>query len=246
MKPGIDHIGNTIVFFCHDGNDNVLMAKRGQKARDERGRWDIGAGRLEHKERVDETLRREIMEEYSTDVLGTEFLGHRDVHRTNDDGIETHWISLDFKVLIDKDKVALGEPDKFDSWGWFTLDSMPDPLHSQLPEFLSKYQDKLGHRKYNKLVRDNYPEILKAKGLKVNYHQAQGAELLEGKIQKLSEEFGEFKKAKNAEELADILEVTYSLGKQLGFSKSDVDRIRLEKLKEKGGFEKGIILDSVE
>ena len=44
MQKGIDFIGITTVFFCHDGKGKFLMAKRSKNARDEHGRWDIGGG----------------------------------------------------------------------------------------------------------------------------------------------------------------------------------------------------------
>ena len=36
-----------------------------------------------------------------------------------------------------------GEPHKFDEIAWFTLDTMPTPVHSQFPEFLQKYRERL-------------------------------------------------------------------------------------------------------
>lgn len=82
------------------------------------------------------------MEEYSTDVIESKFLVYRDVHREHR-GRKTHWIALDFNVRVDRDKVSNGEPHKFDEVRWFPLDSLPSPLHSQLPEFFDKYRRKL-------------------------------------------------------------------------------------------------------
>ena len=141
-RKGTDYIGVTVVYFCHDGGGKFVMAKRSENARDERGRWDVGGGGLEFGEFVPDALRREIKEEYCTDVLGYEFLGYRDVHREHD-GQPTHWISLDFKVRIDPAKVAIGEARKFDDIGFFTLDTIPEHSHSQFPEFLRLYRDKL-------------------------------------------------------------------------------------------------------
>jgi ADP-ribose pyrophosphatase YjhB (NUDIX family) len=141
-KKGVEFTGVTIVFICHDGNGKILMAKRSKNCRDEQGNWDIGAGSLEFGHKIEDTLKREIKEEYCTDVLGHEFLGFRDVHRNNN-GINTHWISLDFKVHVDRKQTKIGEPEKIDEIGWFQKDQFPTPLHSQLPKFLEKYKDKV-------------------------------------------------------------------------------------------------------
>jgi hypothetical protein len=74
--------------------------------------------------------------------LDYEFLGYRDVHREHN-GKKTHWIALDFKVLIDREKVKNGEPHKFDAVEWFTLKTLPKPLHSQFPNFLKLYKEKI-------------------------------------------------------------------------------------------------------
>ena len=142
MKKGEDFIGVTIVYFCHDGLGNVLFHKRSLNCRDEQGRWDIGGGAIELGDTIEQTLKKEIFEEYGTEVLSKEFLGYRDVHRENN-GKKTHWIALDFKVLVDREKVKNGEPHKFDAVEWFALESMPNPLHSQLSIFFEQYKGRL-------------------------------------------------------------------------------------------------------
>lgn len=142
MTKGVDYPGVSIVYFCHDGEGNFLFNKRGANARDEHGRWDCGAGGLDVHDSVEDTLRKEIKEEYCTDVLGYEFLGFRDVHREHD-GKKTHWIALDFKVLVDRSKAKNGEPHKFDEIGWFRLDALPNELHSQLKGAIQKYTAQL-------------------------------------------------------------------------------------------------------
>jgi len=139
---GIDCVGVCVVYFCHDGKGRFVMAKRGPKTRDEHGRWDIGGDGIEFGHTVEATLRKEIKEEYDTDVLGYEFLGFRDVHRTHL-GKLTHWIALDFKVRVDSKKVKNNEPEILDEIGWFTLNSFPENVHSQFPHFLKLYRNKL-------------------------------------------------------------------------------------------------------
>ncbi len=141
-KQGEEFVGVGVIYFCHDGKGNFIMAKRSENARDEHGRWDIGGGGLDFDISVEDTLRKEIKEEYCTDVKSYEFMGYRDVFRENN-GKKTHWVTLDFKVLIDAKKVKLGEPDKFTDLQWFRLESLPKDLHSQLPHFIEIYKDKL-------------------------------------------------------------------------------------------------------
>lgn len=143
IKKGIDYPAVGIVFFCHDGRGNVLLDKRSNKSRDERGTWDPGGGGVELGESVGDTILRELKEEYCVEPINTEFLGFRDVHRIDEEGNKTHWVMLDFKVLVDREKVRNGVPDKHEEIGWFRLDNLPKPLHSQFPFFLKKYKSVL-------------------------------------------------------------------------------------------------------
>ncbi|MEA3272582.1 MAG: NUDIX hydrolase [Patescibacteria group bacterium] len=142
MKKGFDYTDVALVYFCHDGKGNFVMNKRSVNCRDEYGCWDHGGGGLDFGLTIEQTLRKEIKEEYCTDVLNYEFLGYRDVHREHK-GSKTHWVALDFKVLVDPQKVKNGEPHKFDALSWFTLDTLPDKTHSQFPKFLELYKSKL-------------------------------------------------------------------------------------------------------
>ena len=142
MKKGVDFTGVTIVFACHDGNGNFLFSKRSSQSRDESGSWSPGGGGLEFGDTVEGTLRKEIMEEYCVDIIDFESMGYRDVHREHE-GIKTHWIALDFKVLINPSGVKNGEPHKADEIAWFSLDLLPSPMHSQWNTFYNQYKAKL-------------------------------------------------------------------------------------------------------
>lgn len=138
MEPGVDYTGVAVVFFCHDGTGRYLLARRTVNSRDEAGKWDPGGGKVEYRENVEDALRREVGEEYDTRILDHKFLGYRDVHR-NESGIKTHWIALDFKVLI-SDAVRNAEPDKHDRIDWFELSNLPSPLHSEFKRCLELYK----------------------------------------------------------------------------------------------------------
>lgn len=142
MITGTDYIGIAVVFYCHDGNGNVVLAKRGVRTRDEHGSWDIGGGKIEMNETAVDQMKTEIREEYCAEVVDFSFLGYRDVQRGTENE-RTHWITIDFKVLLDHNEVKNGEPEKFDDVQWFPMSDLPTPLHSQLPRFLEKYADML-------------------------------------------------------------------------------------------------------
>ena len=130
LRRGIDHIGVGIAAVIHDGNGKVLLMKRGQKARDEQGHWDVCGGAIEFGESIEAALRRELMEELQTTPLEITFLGAYDAHREYK-GAKTHWVQLFHAVKVDPATVAIGEPHKIETIDWFTSDIFPEPLHSQ-------------------------------------------------------------------------------------------------------------------
>lgn len=130
LRKGVDHIGVTCIFFCHDGRGNFVLYKRSDKCRDEQGRWDNGGGALDFGENFEEAVKREVKEEYCADAVDVQFLTASNVLRKNGQE-DTHWIALIFAVRVDPKQVAIGEPDKMEEIGWFQAGSFPEPLHSQ-------------------------------------------------------------------------------------------------------------------
>ena len=141
LRRGIDYIGVTVCFVAHDGEGNVLLHKRSQNCRDERGRWDNGGGALEFGEGLTDGVRREIQEELTALAKEVRYLGSIEVHRVNDDGLPTHWIAMVHAALVDPTEVAVAEPHKIDDIGWFTRATLPDPLHSQCHRVLAMAAD---------------------------------------------------------------------------------------------------------
>lgn len=141
LRRGIDHIGVTVCFVVHDGKGNVLLQKRGAKARDERGTWDIGGGAVEMGEPLLEAVRREIYEELCTEPLEIEFVTAGDAHREHE-GSSTHWVYLLHAVKVDPETVKNGEPHKIDKIAWFTVETLPSPMHSQFHKIFDIVKDR--------------------------------------------------------------------------------------------------------
>ncbi len=97
--------------------------------------------------------------------------------------------------------------------------------------------------KYDKLVRDKIPEIIKQKGGVPITHIAGNEEYWQKLKEKLKEEVNEFLEGSNEEELADILEVIDAICDFKKIKREELEIIRKEKAKKRGGFRDKIILD---
>ena len=95
---------------------------------------------------------------------------------------------------------------------------------------------------YNKAIRDKIPEIIQKDGHSCNVETLSDEKFLEHLEKKLSEEVAEYQNDKNPEELADILEVIYRIAQLKGVSKEELEKIRIKKSEERGGFEKNLFL----
>ena len=98
---------------------------------------------------------------------------------------------------------------------------------------------------YNKLVRDKVLEIIRTNGQKSTHKILTADEYAVELTKKLVEEVEEYKKDKNTDELADIMEVVYALANLHGCTVEELEKIRAEKAEKRGGFEKKIFLVEV-
>lgn len=103
---------------------------------------------------------------------------------------------------------------------------------------------------YNKLVRDLIPEIIQNSGKKFTTRILEDDEYIIELKKKLSEEIHEYKNATTdeeaIEELADILELMHALAKVHGANIQEIEKIRQDKAKKRGGFSEKIFLIEVE
>lgn len=98
---------------------------------------------------------------------------------------------------------------------------------------------------YNKLIRDNIPEIIQRDGKVAVTRVLEDEEYLLMLNQKLQEEVDEYLENGSVSELADIGEVMHAIMEYKGISLESFQRTRLEKLEKNGGFKKRLFLTEV-
>lgn len=99
--------------------------------------------------------------------------------------------------------------------------------------------------RYQKLVRDNIPDIIMHSGGSAETRILSHEEYLSKLGEKLLEETREYLESESMEEMADILEVVHAIIAVRQWSMEQVECVRLQKKGDNGGFDKRICLLSV-
>ena len=102
---------------------------------------------------------------------------------------------------------------------------------------------------YNKLVRDNIPDIIKSNGGTPFFRELNDKEYWEYLLKKDEEELQEVKDASSKEErkkeIADKLEVLIAMAEYNGFCLQDIIDEADTKKSKNGGFQKRLLLEKV-
>jgi len=99
-------------------------------------------------------------------------------------------------------------------------------------------------RRFNKLVRDRIPEIIRGNGDSCVTHVADDAEYWQKLVTKLDEEIAEFKESLDPEELADVIEVIEALAAAKGMGAEALYGLKDAKARARGGFRGRIVLET--
>jgi len=97
-----------------------------------------------------------------------------------------------------------------------------------------------------KLVRDRIPDIIRKIGGDPQVRVVSGSELDKFIRLKVVEEAQELLNSGDDEEIADILETIEALLVHRSIDRETIEKARLKKREERGGFEKGYVLDMQE
>ncbi|WP_440954533.1 phosphoribosyl-ATP pyrophosphohydrolase [Methanosarcina sp. Mfa9] len=96
-----------------------------------------------------------------------------------------------------------------------------------------------------KAIRDRVTEIIKNSGRECISKTLTDSEFLPELEKRLSEELDEYLESKDPEELVDLLEVIFRITELKGFSKEELEAIRVKKKEKSGGLEKNLFLQNV-
>ena len=99
--------------------------------------------------------------------------------------------------------------------------------------------------RYDKLVRDRIPEIIRASGKSCTTEVLSDEAYLRMIDAKLDEELAEYHQEQNLEELADLLEVLRAAVIARGYTLDELESIRAQKAAKRGGFAQKILLKEV-
>ena len=125
LKRGIDYIGVGVGAIIVNPAGFVFLARRGPKAKNERGLWEFPGGSVEFGETLTQSLQREMVEEYGIQVSVGELVDVVD-HILPDE--RQHWVSPTFVCQIISGEPHIREPEKCTEIGWFDAMEVPDEL----------------------------------------------------------------------------------------------------------------------
>lgn len=103
----------------------------------------------------------------------------------------------------------------------------------------------MAERVYNKLVRDNIPDLIRENGETPVIRTLDDGEYAACLAEKLREEVEEFLADSNLDELSDILEVLEALAGLHGWTDGEIQKARRDKAERRGAFRKRVFLEKV-
>lgn len=101
-------------------------------------------------------------------------------------------------------------------------------------------------RIYNKLVRDNIPQLIKESGRDCSSRILNEKEYYDALLDKIVEEIEEYRISDNEEELADVYEVLDCLVQLKEYEPMHIDYLQLIRREKRGSFKDRVLLIDVE
>lgn len=108
------------VMIIKDGS--VLLGKR--KGSHGEGEYSFPGGHLEYMERIEDCVRREVLEECGIEVDNLRFQFLANVRKY----APKHYVHIGVICYWKNGEARVLEPDKCEGWQWYDLGSLPEPL----------------------------------------------------------------------------------------------------------------------
>lgn len=126
MKNGVDYIGVSVGAMILNEKDELLLCKRSQQCKNERGCWEVPGGAVEFGEKLTDAIKREMKEEYGVEIEILKQFPAAD-HMIPEE--KQHWVPTTFLAKLQQNQIPkILEPDKCDEIGFFPLHNLPSPL----------------------------------------------------------------------------------------------------------------------
>lgn len=115
-------------------NDNreVLFQKR--KITNKPDMWAVPGGKVKIKERLEDAVVREVLEEHDINIRIFKYLQHTEVIRP-----KNHYLYFTYLAELNDRTPKIMEPDKCSGIGFYSLDNLPEPMTSQTKNYVEKY-----------------------------------------------------------------------------------------------------------
>lgn len=165
MANGIDYIGVSVGAIIINQKKQILLTKRGENCKNERGCWEAPGGAVDFNEKLDDAVKREIIEELGVDIiLLKQFPAKNHILASE----KQHWVASSFLCKIKAGQTPkIMEPHKFDDIGWFDIDNLPAPLsiitQMDIVEYKKFSESKIELGKYDHFKNKSYEVIATAK-----------------------------------------------------------------------------------
>ena len=142
IKKGVDYIGVAVGAMIFNDKGELFLSKRSQNCRNERGHWEVPGGSVDFGEKLIDAVKREMVEEYGTEIEILEQFPAAD-HIISNEG--QHWVPTTFLARFKAGQSPkIMEPEKCDEIGWFSLDALPMPLSIITKLDLEYYKQRKG------------------------------------------------------------------------------------------------------
>lgn len=114
----------------------VLLGKRKGKLGEKT--YSLPGGHLEFGETPEQCAARELKEETDIDAKEMEVAS-----LTNDIAYDRHYVTIGVLVKSFEGEPKVMEEDKCESWGWYDLDDLPEPLFVPSAKFIQNFSAKV-------------------------------------------------------------------------------------------------------